>query len=443
MKNDGTTSFLDLVLCAVACTLFFYIVQIAAPRAPGRDDKPLVIQGIVTPSDTTKNHQFVWRLVGPDDRPVAANSPPGTACRPADLKTKRLEPFLVLLPEASYGRWKLFILPQFDSADNRLTLSETAEAAGPWTGSNASAWRGFFHAYSRYLELTGTNTVSTETSRQLEQEIGAINPLVLATYTRGGGERFPDLRLATYIEYRQLCFRAALVEVALRDKQKGSPEYETIEQQKQAIDGEIDALLTRLRDLPLEPIETVDPDNFKQHALLLGIEADNESRLGQPGKGWKALAASWAKVGGIPLQTTWDSSEEYWLSLSELIRWRGILEYKPPTDPADQPNATIIHDTLVKGRSDPLLQFLRQEYRLLFSRRNQVDIDLGVAWGDQTWPDGGKGHDARPPRYNGVIHLDVSDLQRPVPIMEIELRSAEDGPTVELSPRVERRAESP
>ena len=29
MKNDGTTSFLDLVLCAVACTLFFYIVQIA------------------------------------------------------------------------------------------------------------------------------------------------------------------------------------------------------------------------------------------------------------------------------------------------------------------------------------------------------------------------------------------------------------------------------
>jgi hypothetical protein len=94
MKNDGTTSFLDLVLCAVACTLFFYIVQIAAPRAPGRDDKPLVIQGVVTPSDSSKNHQFIWRLVGPDDHPVAANSPPGTACRPADLKTKRLESFL-------------------------------------------------------------------------------------------------------------------------------------------------------------------------------------------------------------------------------------------------------------------------------------------------------------------------------------------------------------
>ena len=443
MKNDGTTSFLDLVLCAVACTLFFYIVQIAAPRAPGRDDKPLVIQGVVTPSDPTKNRQFIWRLVGPDDRPVAANSPPGTACRPADLKTNRLESFLILLPEASYGRWKLFLVPQFDAADNRLTLSETAEAAGSWTGSNASAWKGFFHAYSRYLELTGTNIVSTETSRQLDQEIGSINPLVLATYTRGGGERFPDLRLASYIEYRQLCFRAALVEISLRDKQNGSPEYKAIEQQRQAINAEIDAVLKRLRDLPLEPIETVDPDNFKQHALLLGMEADNESRLDQPGKGWKALAERWAKVGGIPLQTTWDSSEEYWLSVSELIRWRGILEYKPPTDPSDQPDARIIHDTLVKGRSDPLLQFLRQEYRLLFSRRNQVDIDLGLAWGDQTWPDNGKGHDARPPRYNGVIHLDVDDLERSVPIMEIELRSGEDVPTVELSSRVERRAENP
>jgi hypothetical protein len=72
-----------------------------------------------------------------------------------------------------------------------------------------------------------------------------------------------------------------------------------------------------------------------------------------------------------------------------------------------------------------------------------VDIDLGVAWGDQTWPDDGKGHDARPPRYNGVIHLDATDIERPVPIMEIELRSAEDVPTVELSPRVERRAENP
>ncbi|HTU27025.1 MAG TPA: hypothetical protein VMF30_16580, partial [Pirellulales bacterium] len=179
MKNDGTTSFLDLVLCAVACTLFFYIVQIAAPRAPGRDDKPLVIHGVVTPSDSTSSPKFLWRLVGPDDRPVAANSPPGAACRPTDLKTQRLESFLILLPEASYGRWKLFVFPQFDSADNRLTLSETAEAAGAWTGGNAYAWKGFFQAYSHYLELAGKKIVSTETSQRLDQEIGSINPLVL------------------------------------------------------------------------------------------------------------------------------------------------------------------------------------------------------------------------------------------------------------------------
>ncbi|HTU25728.1 MAG TPA: hypothetical protein VMF30_10040, partial [Pirellulales bacterium] len=249
--------------------------------------------------------------------------------------------------------------------------------------------------------------------------------------------------LASYVEYRQLCFRAGLVEIALRDKQNGSAEFESIAAEKRTIDAEIAAVLQRLRDLPLEPIETVDPDNFKQHALLLGIEADNESRLGQPGSGWKALAASWANVGGIPLHTTWESSEEYWLSVSELIRWRGILEYKPSIDPADHPNATIIHDTLAKGRSDPLLQFLRQEYRLLFSQRNQMEIDLGVAWGDEIWPDGGKRDVARSPRYNGVVQLDASDLERPVPIMEIELRSAEDVARVELSPRIERRAENP
>lgn len=444
MRNDGTTSFLDLVLCAVACTLFFYIVQIAAPRAPGRDDKPLVMQGVVTPSDPAGNHQFVWRLIGPDDRPVAGNSPNGAVCRPADLKTGHGKSFLITLPEASYGRWKLFVIPQFDSADYRVTFSETADGAGSWTGDNALAWKEFFRTYSRYLELCGTTTISTDISRQLAQEIASIDPSALATYTRGGGERFPDLRLADYIEYRQLCIRSGLLEISLHDLQKGSMEYKKVEAQQQTLNDQIECILKRLRDLPVEPIETVDPDNFKRKALLLGIEADNASRLNkEPVKGWKALGERWAKVGEIPQRITWESSEEYWLSVSEMIRWRGILEYKPQIDDSDKPNGKIIHDTLTKGRSDPLLQFLRQEFQLLLSRRNQLSIDFGFAWGDQAWPYDRKVSDAKPPRFMGFIRLDGNDLEQPIPILEIEFRRGDDAATVQVSPRVERREENP
>lgn len=439
----GGTSLMDLVLCAVGCMLLLFIIQIAAPRAPGRDTRPFVVTTCGFVPDPTRRGAagFRWELVGPDGVPVSPGLPEGAAVQPRGAATRGPDQrALFLIPEAATGTWTLRVVVDYPEADLDPVFREPL--LRPPQRDNP-AWESYFAALRAYRAPTAA-APELAGYDQFEKLLAAVDPDGIANESKAVKVNpRHDRAFEKYVGYRLLSLRAGYLGRVARAGDVPAADRDVARTKLRAVNDEIATFVERVKP------EAGNRGEF--WSLWLGLRADEECRTARERSdraddahvplveraGWDALDAELKQL-ELPLGVggqDYTSSREYVLARTDWIRWRGAFEYAagPGYDAARKVwEGPLLREALDFGRPDALLQFVAREFQVVLARDNRVRVDVGVGWGDAGWPARSGGGRVTP--FTGVIALQPGDTGRALNLLEIVLDRGRDGPEVHPAP---------
>lgn len=438
---------MDLVLCAVGCMLVFFVIQIIAPRAPGRDDRPLVVSARAFALDPTKQTRFRWRLICPDGRVVAQSQPTGASVHPIDLSTSGRQSILFTIPEPQYGDWALQAIAEteFENVDPVFqgALVEHSNDKG-----FTSEWQKYFRALNSYHSVRAA-TIRMDDYRRFEELLETIDPAKIAIANINTHHQRRDSELERYVKYRVLCLRAGFLKRILAEQSLSENDSVQAREWFTNVEAEIVRVLDAIKSHGEQTKIGGDFEPYRAKQLSLALEADEESRRARAGTPdgkvatmairprWEALDDE-LKTITPPLKTggaIYYKAVKYFPLRSDWIRWRGAFDYdiSPGSTPIKR---RLLQEALEFGREDPFMRFIVEEFRIVLRRDGRIGLELGLSWGDAKWPERVAGK-SELGLFSGILQSQDGNDGRPIELLKAILERGSDQPRVELATQIQ------